>query len=377
MSEKQYRDQIDRLTKEIAALHRDDAAAKKAATKARGEASTRRSKINAKTSATMARSHESSAKSADRRAETAEAKIKSIADKLAGATKKLNTAENNLAKAIEQRRRKTDREDAGRRRTELDHARRVSQMSRTVVHHVHEVRALPQPQAEALRVLYLTSNPLIDDPGTVLRVDAEVAQVQRAVRGALHRDYIKISPRPAARPEDLLDGLNDLRPHVVHFSGHADDGDLVMDNSDLDDPRRVDLTLSQLGRALGTIDVPPVLVVLNACDTADKAGDEILPFVPVVVAMAGSVHDNTAGVFAARFYAAITAGLSIKKAFDQAQLFVELAGLDEDSWMITLVHRDDVDPDDVVLVRPPSDLATPTIQPPEEESPRERTVAGW
>lgn len=368
MSEKQYRDQVDRLTKELAGLRRDDAAAKKSATKARNEASAYRAKIKPTTSPAMARSYENSAKRADGRAETAEGKVKTVAVKIADRTKKLNAAEMNLTKAIEQRNRRTDQADARRRRTELDHSRRVSQLSRTVVRHVHEVHVIPQPRAEELRVLYLTSNPMITDPDEILRVDAEVARVQRAVRGALHREYIKISLRPAANPDDLLDGLNDLRPHVLHFSGHGVDGDLVMDDSDLVDPQPVDLTLNQLGRALGTIDLPPVLVVLNACETADNAADELLLVAPVVIAMAGSVLDEAAGLFAARFYAAIASGLSIKKAFDQAQLVVELGGLDEESWVITLIHRDDVDPDDIVLVRPPADLAEP---------PDEQSDAGW
>lgn len=354
MSEKQYRDELDRLNRQMASLRRDDAAAKAAANKARSEATAYRSKIKTNTSATMARSYENSAKAADKRAETADKKVADVARKIADCTRKINNAETNLDKAKQSAARKADQADARRRRTEVEHAKRVSQLSRSVVRHVHEVVEIPQPKVEELRVLYLTSNPLLEDREEILRVDAEVARVQRAVRGALHRDYLQIAHRPAANPDDLLDGLNDLRPHVVHFSGHGSWGSVLMDNSDVVDPQGVDLTLNQLGRAIGTIDRPPVLAVLNACYTADTAADDLLPFVSVVIAMSDSVSDEASALFAARFYAAIASGLSIKKAFDQAQLAVELGGLDEDSWMLTLLHRDDVEPDEIVLVRPPT-----------------------
>lgn len=211
---------------------------------------------------------------------------------------------------------------------------------------------------EELRILYLTANPLVADPNTNLRVDAELAQVQRAVRGALHRDYVKITPRPAATPEDLLDGLNDLTPHVVHFSGHGGAGTVVLDNSDINDPQARDLTFAQLGRALSTSRETPKLLVLNACDTVEGASDDLLPTAPVIIAMASSVLDTTAATFAARFYAGIASGLSIKKAFDQAVLAVEFVGLDDESWMITLLHREDIDPDGVTLVEPPADWTT-------------------
>jgi hypothetical protein len=358
VSEKQYRDEIDRLNRQMVTLRKDDAAAKAAANKARSDASAYRAKIKPSTSPTMVRSYENSAKAADKRAEAADKKIAEITRKISDCTKKINTAETNLGKAKQESSRKVEQADARRRRTELDHARRVSQASRTVVHHVHEVVEIPKPKVEELRVLYLTSNPLIDNPDEILRVDAEVARVHRAVRGALHREYLKIDHRPAANPDDLLDGLNDLRPHVVHFSGHGGGGSIVMDNSDVVDPRPIDLTLKQLGRAIGTIDRPPALVVLNACDTVDTVADNLLPVVSVVIAMSDSVSDEASALFAARFYAAIASGLSIKKAFDQAQLAVELGGLEDDSWVITLLQRDDVEPDDIVLVQPPNGMAS-------------------
>lgn len=354
MSEKQYRGQMDRLARELANLKKKEGEARAAATKARATAATSRAKIRPSTSASSARSYESAAQRAENQAKAGDKTVADLAGKIADVSKKLNTAETNLERERGAGARRDDQAAAKRRRVEVDHARRVAQISRPVVRHVHEIFEIRAPQTEDLRLLYLTANPLVADPSEYLRVDAEVAQVQRAIRGALHRDYVRISHRPAANPEDLLDGLNDLTPHAVHFSGHGGAESLLMDNSDVSDPQPRIINFAQLGRALGTASQPPTLLVLNACDTVDGAAEHLLPTVPVVVAMASSVLDSAASTFAARFYAAVASGLSIKKAFDQAVLAVELAGLADESWMITLLHREDVEPDGVVLVRPPS-----------------------
>lgn len=353
MSEKQYRDQIDRLAKELASLKKKEGESRAAATKGRATAASSRGKIRPSTSASSARSYDSAAQRADKQAEANDKKVADLAGRIAEVSKKLNTAQTNLERERTTAARKDDQAAARRRRVEVDHARKVAQIAQPVVRHVHEIREIRSPKTEELRLLYLTANPLIADPTENLRVDAEVAQVQRAVRGALHRDYVRISHRPAANPEDLLDGLNDLAPHVVNFSGHGGAGSLLMDNSDVTNPQPRIIDFTQLGRALGTASQPPTLLVLNACDTADGVSEHLLPTVPVVIAMTASVLDTTAATFAARFYAAVASGLSIKKAFDQAVLAIELAGLADESWMITLLHREDVEPDSVVLVRAP------------------------
>jgi hypothetical protein len=341
--------------KELASLRKKEAEARASASKCRSEAASSRAKIKPTTSTSMARSYEGRAQRADKQAEASEKKAADLAGKIADCSKKLNTAENNLGRVEQATARREDRATSERRRAELEHARKVSQVARPVVRYVHEIREVPVPRIEELRLLYLTANPLVADPATNLRVDAEVAQVQRAVRGTLHRDYVKIDHRPAATPEDLLDGLNDLVPHVVHLSGHGGGAAVLMDNSDVDEPQARTLTFPQLGRALGTATRPPTMLLLNACDTVEGATEDLLPTVPVVIAMASSVLDNAASTFAARFYSAIASGLSIKKAFDQGVLAVEFVGLDDDSWMITLLNRQDVDPDTVVLVRPPAE----------------------
>ena len=161
-----------------------------------------------------------------------------------------------------------------------------------------------------------------------LRVDAEVRQVRDAVRKALHRDLVELDHRPAATPEDLLDGINETRPHVVHFSGHGGGAAVLFDNGRIDTPQGRDVPFELLCRALRATDTPPKLLLLNACDTLDGA-KVLLDVVPVVVGTASTVSDLAAAVFSARFYSAVANGQSVGSALQQASVAIDLAGLGE------------------------------------------------
>jgi hypothetical protein len=140
--------------------------------------------------------------------------------------------------------------------------------------------------------------------------------VQQAVKRALHRDLIDVQYRPAATPEDLLDGLNDVRPHVVHFSGHAGDAAVLFDNAGVDSPQGHEVPFELLARALGATAEPPKLLVLNGCDTLDGA-EVRLETTPVVIATATEISDLAASAFTARFYAAVASAQPIGPALHQ------------------------------------------------------------
>ncbi|WP_128642534.1 CHAT domain-containing protein [Rhodococcus opacus] len=194
-----------------------------------------------------------------------------------------------------------------RRREELGHARELGRLS-SPSNAIRYVEIEP-PEPEKLRVLYLTANPeatesFVTDPsgtvhqyGTWLRVDQEVRQVKQSLRGTKYRDLVQVDHAPAATVNDLMDGLNDHRPHIVHFSGHADSTGLFMEN-DAGGEDGDDVGFTLLARVFGATDDPPRLVVLNACDSLAGAED-LLRTVPAVIGMSDSIDDTSAIVFAA------------------------------------------------------------------------------
>jgi hypothetical protein len=242
VSEKFYRDKVASIKKAQGTAETALAKAHTAAAKYRSEAAKQRAKITPRTSNSMARSYQRAAEAAEGKAATEDDKAAALSRKLGGLASDLAAAEANLDREVKATARRDDdarkaatrqaeRDAARRRQAEKRHAQEIARISQPIVRYVHEVRTIPAPKPEILRVLYLTANPEKD-----LRTEVEVHHVQQAVRAATHRDLIEIVYRPAATPEDLLSGLNDIRPHVVHISGHAGEAAVTFDNASVDTP---------------------------------------------------------------------------------------------------------------------------------------------
>lgn len=193
MSEKQYRDNIAGIKKKQATEEAARANARKAANKYRSDADKHYAKIKPTTSGANARSYERQAKTALDRADREDKKTADASDRLAKLERDLASAENSLEKAASSRKAESARKaaDAKRQQSDRRHAREIGRLSSGTVRHVHEVRSIPAPELETLRVLYLTAN-----PDKNLRTEAEVKAVQDEVRRALHRDRITVDYRP-------------------------------------------------------------------------------------------------------------------------------------------------------------------------------------
>ena len=197
-----------------------------------------------------------------------------------------------------------------------------------------------------LRVLYLLANPQSQG---ALRTDAEFRLVQEEIRGSKYRDKIDLIISPAADAKNILRGLNDYRPQIVHFSGHGGKGSIWLDDGKLAKSIGGAMRFDLLVKALSATDSPPRLLVLNACDTLAGA-EALLEVVEVVIAMAESVSDVGAATFAAQFYAAIASAQSTSVALNQGKVAMEAASL-ADARLPQMIHRKSVDPKKQVLVK--------------------------
>ena len=380
MSSDQYRRELAQIAKDIGKVRSDIGAQEDKARAARTTASQRRASAQRSSSQSTSDSYLRQAEAEDKRVVAAEKAIGTLQDKLAmlmtrqgskeqslrsaekseqatrdreseAKLRKENAAQAARDKADETRRKNekslqdaSDRDAARRRRTETEHARELGRLSSGTVHHLH----IREPEPELLRVLYLTASP--NTPGLDhLRVDAEVNNVLKAIRGAKHASLIDFRHRPAATVQDLVDGLNDLRPHVVHFSGHAGGG-LLFDTAELAEPGDLLVEYGAVANLLAATDHRPTLVVLNACNTLPGV-ERLLEVVPVVIATNDTIGDASSAIFAVTFYAAIAAAQSINHAVDQAREMIALA-LQLDRDVLTVSAAEGVDLADVKLVRP-------------------------
>jgi len=362
MMSDQYRRELAALVKAAATLRTQIGQQEEAAGKARAEAQRKRAAAVRASSSGTRDMYYRQAESEDKKVAAAEKKIGEFQKKLgengdrqlskeASLRSALKNEQASADRAEEARRRKAKAEDvarskadAKRRELEKSHVRDIARLSRPTVHHVF----VREPEPEKLRVLYLTASPAVSGAAP-LRVDAEVNNVLKVLRGAKYRDLVDLQHRPAATVEDLLNGLNDHRPHVVHFSGHAGGG-LLFDNASLIDAGEQLIGYKAVARLLSATDHPPTLVVLNACETREGA-QELLEAAPMVIAMSDTVGDASAAVFATHFYGAIAAAQPIGAAVDQARAMIVIALPDEPD-LITVCAAEDVDPDEVRLVKP-------------------------
>ncbi|MEV7945752.1 hypothetical protein AB0O74_02095 [Streptomyces rubiginosohelvolus] len=232
-----------------------------------------------------------------------------------------------------------ERSEERQRRVEERMAETEKQVRTTLL----ELRA---PRPEKLRVLILGAA-----AGGDLRVAREQSRIRTAVQKSLHRDLVDLDARPAATADDLLDGLSEFRPHVLHFSGHSSE-ELIVFERDVDERHEgAIVSAGAFARAVAAVDEPPLLVLLNSCGSAAQAPG-LLPTVPFAIGMSGSIGDLDAIAYAARFYASVANGQSIGGAHALGRSAIDTAGL-PDHELPTLFHRDDVDPRTTFLVTPP------------------------
>ncbi len=184
---------------------------------------------------------------------------------------------------------------------------------------VGQAAPTPLPIQGKIRILFLAANPRDTD---ALRLGEEVRTIEERLRhGDRRARYDSPIQKWAVRTSDLIDYLQDHKPHIVHFSGHGSlAGEIILEDA-AGNARPVDpAALARLFGALREDDPEncPRCVVLNACFSAQQA-QSIAEEVGCVVGMSRAVGDDAAIAFAGRFYDSLVRDKSVRQAFNLAR----------------------------------------------------------
>jgi hypothetical protein len=184
----------------------------------------------------------------------------------------------------------------------------------------------------SLKALFLAANPQGTTP---LALDQEIRQITQKIRLSDGRDVLEVVSVWAVQPSDLLQYLNQYKPHVVHFSGHGTAaGEIVL----VDGAGAAKAVSARALRSLfATLKDNVQLVVLNACysRTQGAAINEVIDF---VIGMNTAIGDEAAIVFAASLYSALGFNRTVGEAFEQAKTALLLEGIPEENTPELLVR---------------------------------------
>lgn len=319
------------------------------ATKARQAASKTTSESTQRSRFRDAERYENDANSAGKDSASWQTKASKFLVEETRLQKQLADAETAEYKATERKRDQADATSERRRVAQVAAAKAETErlrrdMSQRFDNQARAIADLRPPKSEDLRILVLTASGRGD-----LRVGREQKRIQDAVRFASGRDQVVLDVRPAATNDDLLDGLTQGGPHVVHFSGHGNDTVIVLEQ-DVDVKNSgTRLTGRLLGRALHAVDETPLLVVLNACSSAPQAKELVNGIASFAIGHSDTIRDEDAINYAARFYGSIANGQSIGASHELALTLMEMMGL-PDKDLPQLFAAEGLNPFEVRLV---------------------------
>jgi hypothetical protein len=154
-------------------------------------------------------------------------------------------------------------------------------------------------------ILFLAANPQstnsrgIDSRG----IDREIRDLRESLQRKEKRFLLEL--RLAVRPEDIHQALLEVKPQIVHFSGHGRGTEgLVLENH----IGRTQLLQGEVLARLFALFVEHIHCVLLNCCYSQEQAELIAKHIPYVIGMNGEITNKEALAFSQGFYDALGSG---------------------------------------------------------------------
>lgn len=195
-----------------------------------------------------------------------------------------------------------------------------------------------------LKVLFFASNP---KGVRQLSLDEEARMIEESIRKSEYRDRVQFVSKWATQTTDILQGINELNPDIVHFSSHGtENNELVMQNSD-GTPKVI--SKEAVSAVISTVSDKVKLVFFNSCFSSGQA-EEVIKCIDSAIGMVNPISDKAACVFATQFYSSLVFGHSLEKAFSQAKAMLMLEGISEEDTP-QLCIKEGLNPSTLIFVK--------------------------
>lgn len=152
-----------------------------------------------------------------------------------------------------------------------------------------------------IKILFLSANP-ISTPR--LRVDAELACIDDALKSSKSRDRFDLENKGAVRLDTFSASILENNPEIIHFSGHADKEGIALEDKDGQTKVLANIAIDQIFKLFKN---KVKCVVLNACYSENQA-KIISKHGIYVVGMNDEINDDVAINFSVGFYLGIVNG---------------------------------------------------------------------
>ncbi len=195
---------------------------------------------------------------------------------------------------------------------------------------LEEKAGLRQKISPPVKVLVIISNPPDLREDRKLDVVREKRLIKDALRSLIDEGRIAVKWEDEASLERIHDVLLEFNPHIIHYTGHGgfdeekEEGRLLLEDGW---DKSLNVSGAKLAEFFAGRDVR--LIVLSGCQTAiskatdsfsSVAGALVKKGIPSVIAMQQSIRDESANIFASRFYKALAGGQAVDAALGEARL---------------------------------------------------------
>lgn len=158
-----------------------------------------------------------------------------------------------------------------------------------------------------IKFLYLSASP---NDQQKLRVDKEFREIYEKV----DRNSFEMISVSGTQASDIQAEVLKNNPDIVHFSGHAFFDEMLFENSAKESQR---VPKNAIVNFFNNLDKKPQLIFFNACRTAENL-ESLSRIIDFVVVTQRDVFDDTAIIFATKFYEFLSLGKTVETAFNHA-----------------------------------------------------------